>query len=177
MACTRVQFIRTVIWLARSGFHSSRCFSRGLRCDQLMPEIYLQAGAVILSWQPHQHLQQKGPAPSQGAPLDCSLGWNGMRFYTIIFKLTLLSWEMNFCRTRKQRTSTVTYNCTHADTQTNAYTQTLTHTLTHTYTQMHTYIQVAVPCAISACCHSVLGSLLAAYWRDRTPPEGLAAAQ
>uniref|UniRef100_A0A7S3QN71 Bile acid:sodium symporter n=1 Tax=Dunaliella tertiolecta TaxID=3047 RepID=A0A7S3QN71_DUNTE len=30
---------------------------------------------------------------------------------------------------------------------------------------------VAVPCAISACCHSVIGSLLAAWWRDRTPVE------
>ncbi len=26
---------------------------------------------------------------------------------------------------------------------------------------------VAVPCAISACTHSVLGSLLAAYWRGK----------
>jgi BASS family bile acid:Na+ symporter len=27
----------------------------------------------------------------------------------------------------------------------------------------------AVPCAISAVCHSVLGSILAAYWRNRVP--------
>ncbi len=35
---------------------------------------------------------------------------------------------------------------------------------------------VAVPCAISACCHSVLGSLLAAFWRDRVPEEEQVAA-
>lgn len=31
----------------------------------------------------------------------------------------------------------------------------------------------AVPCAISACMHSLLGSALAAYFRSRTPPNGL----
>ena len=31
----------------------------------------------------------------------------------------------------------------------------------------------AVPCAISAVCHSVLGSILAAYWRNRVPKQEL----
>jgi BASS family bile acid:Na+ symporter len=30
---------------------------------------------------------------------------------------------------------------------------------------------VAAPCAISACTHATLGSLLAGYWRSRTPEE------
>jgi hypothetical protein len=28
-----------------------------------------------------------------------------------------------------------------------------------------------VPCALSACVHSVMGSMLAAYWRTRAPEE------